>query len=432
MNSFQNNPLSDTVHFDEHVYDLIRQIDAAEANMDWTLVESLSKQYLQHDANNLQVWQKLANSYEKRSDLFQAETLWRHLTQRFSNRSEPYLALAALQRRRGASDSARVVLEEAERKVGVSTDLKTALSIIDDPWQAGVDLPILSISSSPADLAHAIQLVNDSLLVGKFSEAEAILSQLLSLKPFSAKIHFKLAELRWRRDDLSNLISQLQPLFSNGDKMFSLDEALPLFLLLVKALLSQLCFDEANQLFESFVSSYPSFLNIDFMILRAETLIKCGVDLGAQQLLSDCLDLQPNQSRANYLLGEIYLRFAEYDLAITYLSKALALQPLDAEITSSLEQAREQKLWWQGEDALNRCSWQEAGLAYRQLLKKPAWHADALSRLDLLASLDINNLFSNERDVILYSPQLARTIQFRGFLDRTESQLKMLGVPISD
>ena len=94
---------------------LLEQLDQAASARAWADVERLCKQILQRDGDNWSVWQRLAQAHEARQDLVQAETLWRHLTQRFSNRPEPYLALAALQRKRGTPDAARVVLEEAER-----------------------------------------------------------------------------------------------------------------------------------------------------------------------------------------------------------------------------------------------------------------------------------------------------------------------------
>ena len=97
---------------------LLDQLQAAERDQTWDRVEALCKQILQRDGENWAIWQRLALSFESRSDWNQAETLWRHLTQRFSQRPEPYLALAALQRQRGAPDAARVVLQQAERRLG--------------------------------------------------------------------------------------------------------------------------------------------------------------------------------------------------------------------------------------------------------------------------------------------------------------------------
>ena len=86
---------------------LLLDLENAERNQDWKRVEGLCKQILQEDSENWGIWQRLALSFESRNDLGQAETLWRHLTQRFAQRPEPYLALAALQRKLGAPDAAR-------------------------------------------------------------------------------------------------------------------------------------------------------------------------------------------------------------------------------------------------------------------------------------------------------------------------------------
>ena len=78
------------------------ELDLAQRDQNWSRVEGLCKQILQQEPEDWGIWQRLALSFESRNDLRQAETLWRHLTQRFSQRPEPYLALAALQRKLGA------------------------------------------------------------------------------------------------------------------------------------------------------------------------------------------------------------------------------------------------------------------------------------------------------------------------------------------
>ena len=83
---------------DDWLAPILEELQQAELANQWPRVEQLCKQALQRDGENWGLWQRLAQSYEARSELAQAETLWRHLTQRFSSRPEPYLALAALQR----------------------------------------------------------------------------------------------------------------------------------------------------------------------------------------------------------------------------------------------------------------------------------------------------------------------------------------------
>jgi tetratricopeptide (TPR) repeat protein len=408
---------------------ILAELELAQQQQNWPQVERLCKQALQRDGENWGLWQRLAQSHEERSDWPQAETLWRHLTQRFSSRAEPYLALAALKRRRGAPDAARVVLEEAERRVGDSSALRRALGVIDDPWALGEEVPQLGPGASATDVARALQLGQEHLDSGRFAEAEAVLEQILQLKPQAGRVQLSLAQLRWRRGELDALIAQLEPLLGDPQRAASLAERAPLSLLLAEAFLARQRWQEADRLLEPLAAEpVPAVLQ-----LRAEAAIGRGDDIAAQGLLRKCLELHPNLPRAERLLGELRLRLGDWDGAIAAFTRALALQPDQAEIAALLERARQQQLWWKGETALKQADWPAAAAAYRQLLEQSEAHADAhaqaLARLDLLASLQPAALVAEQQAGLVdpSSPE-GRTIQFEAFLDQAERQLKMLGV----
>jgi hypothetical protein len=157
--------------------ELLQALNRAESDQDWPRVESLCKQILQRDGDKFDIWQRLASSLEARSDWTQSETLWRHLTQRFSQRSEPYLALAALQRKRGAPDVARLVLEQAEQRLGRLSELESSLKMIDDPWSSTEALVSLNQDAPASAVADAMQRAQVHLEAGLHVEAEAVFEQ---------------------------------------------------------------------------------------------------------------------------------------------------------------------------------------------------------------------------------------------------------------
>jgi tetratricopeptide (TPR) repeat protein len=437
MDAFQPNPSSSAspadalrAQLDEWLQPILAELDLAQQQQNWEQMERLCKQALQRDGENWGLWQRLAQSYEERSDWVQAETLWRHLTQRFSSRPEPYLALAALKRRRGSPDAARVVLEEAERRVGESSALRQALGVIDDPWALGEAVPQLGPGASAADVARALQLGQAHLDAGRFAEAEAVLEQILKLKPQAGRVHLSLAQLRWRRGELDALIAQLEPLLKNPERVMALAERAPLSLLLAEAYLARRRWQEADALLEPLALSAEPVPGL--LLLRAEAAVSCGDDIAAQQLLQQTLALDANQPRAERLLGELSLRLGDWDAAIAALTRALALQPDQPENTALLQEARQQQLWWAGETALKRADWPAAGAAYRRLLEQSDLrsdaHAQALARLDLLASLEPAALVAEQPSGLDPASPEARLMHFRGFLDQAERQLKMLGV----
>lgn len=200
-------------------------------------------------------------------------------------------------------------------------------------------------------------------------------------------------------------------------------------MLLAEAYLARQRWQEADMLLEPLAAEpVPAVLQ-----LRAEVAIGRGDDIAAQGLLQQCLALDPNLPRAERLLGEVCLRLGDWDGAIAAFTRALALQPDQAEIAAQLERARQQQLWWKGETALQQADWPAAAAAYRQLLEQSEVHADAhaqaLARLDLLARLEPAALVAEQQAGLVdsSSPE-GRTLQFEAFLDQAERQLKMLGV----
>jgi tetratricopeptide (TPR) repeat protein len=406
---------------DDWLQPILVQLEEAERKRNWLQVERLCKQALQRDGENWDLWQRLAQSHEQRSDWAQAETLWRHLTQRFSSQPEPYLALAALQRRRGAPDAARVVLEEAERRVGRSGELEKALGVIDDPWASGETIPQLSPGASAQQVAKALQLAEQHLDAGRLSEGIAVLEQVVLAKPLAGRIHLSLAQLRRRRGEHESLIAQLQPLLSDP-QADQLPELPSLTGLLAEALLQEQRWQEADALLAALPQATAAL-----QLLQAEAAIGLGDDQRAALLLQQCLKQQPNLASAEQRLGELLLRQGDAEAAIAALSRAVALDPSNAHTLALLQQARELRLWTKGERALQRAAWEEAASAYRQLLEVDPEHRHALSRLGLLASLQAGQLPPLEDAAGRSGPE-ARLAAFQRQLDQFESQLKILGV----
>ena len=407
---------------------LLDRLQQAEAASDWQLVEQLCKQILQRDGENWGVWQRLALAHEARKDWTQAETLWRHLTQRFSNRPEPYLALAELQRRLGTPDAARAVLEEAERRVGQSEALRRSLGVIDDPWAVGEAVPTLTAEAPAAAVAQALQLAEGHLDQARFAEAEAVLEQILVARPQALKVHLTLARLRQRRRDTQGVIDQLLPLYQPCPEQGPLVETLELPLLLLQTLQQEERHAEALALIEPLLQRWSSSLSLQHCAL--ELLLARGEAARASQLLQVGLAQHPRDAVLHRLQGQLCLQLADPDSAVQALQQALALDPTDATTAEQLDAARHQQLWQRGEQALRQASWHEAEQAYRQLLERDPHQSDALRRLDLLASLNSDQLGTMNSTIDSSAgsdAQVERLLAFQHNLDRIEAQLKMLG-----
>jgi tetratricopeptide (TPR) repeat protein len=403
---------------------LLEQLQGAEREQAWERVEALCKQILQRDGENWPIWQRLALSFESRSDWNQAETLWRHLTQRFAQRPEPYLALAALQRQRGAPDAARVVLQQAERRLGSSAELAASLQVIDDPWAAQDAVPALQEGAAAAAVAAALQQAQGHLEAGRHAEAEAAFEQLVLARPEAVPFHRALAQLRQRRGDSAAVIDQLGPLLQPPLSPGPLLERLELPMLLVQALVDDNRWPELAALLPALVQLAPQDGRLVF--LQARCALQAGHDLEALPLLQRSLQLAPSMAGAELALGQLLIRLNDWDGAIASLERAVALQPESQEAVPSLEQARRQQLWLRGEAALAKADWRSAEHHFRALLEfgdQPR----ALARLELLASLDPRELGLGDRSGLGSQGAAGlRLEQFSRLLDRLENQLPQL------
>ena len=403
---------------------LLEQLQGAEREQAWERVEALCKQILQRDGENWPIWQRLALSFESRSDWNQAETLWRHLTQRFAQRPEPYLALAALQRQRGAPDAARAVLQQAERRLGSSAELAASLQVIDDPWAAQDAVPALQEGAAAAAVAAALQQAQGHLEAGRHAEAEAAFEQLVLARPEAVPFHRVLAQLRQRRGDSAAVIDQLGPLLQPPLRPGPLLERLELPMLLVQALVDDNRWPELAALLPALVELAPQDGRLVF--LQARCALQAGHDLEALPLLQRSLQLAPSMAGAELALGQLLIRLNDWDGAIASLERAVALQPESQEAVPSLEQARRQQLWLRGEAALAKADWRSAEHHFRALLEfgdQPR----ALARLELLASLDPRELGLGDRSGLGSQGAAGlRLEQFSRLLDRLENQLPQL------
>jgi len=401
--------------------ELLQALNRAESDQDWPRVESLCKQILQRDGDKFDIWQRLASSLEARSDWTQSETLWRHLTQRFSQRSEPYLALAALQRKRGAPDVARLVLEQAEQRLGRLSELESSLKMIDDPWSSTEALVSLNQDAPASAVADAMHRAQVHLEVGHNVEAEAVFEQLIAARPLAFYFQYSLANLKLRRGDFSGVTSQLLHLFQPSLRSPNLLERMELPLILLQALSQQDQWSVIEGVLPLFLNSAPKDARLLF--LQARCALEFGRDVEALPILEQTLQLAPSMAVAQQALGELQMRLGEWDLAISSLERAVALQPDLETAALALDQARRQSLWIKGEFALSRADWPAAERAFRALLEFNG-EQRALARLELLASLDPSELESPyQENSLSIGPVQLRLEQFSRMLDRLEGLL---------
>ena len=401
---------------------LEQHLAAAEQAQDWSKVESLCKQILQRDGENWPIWQRLALSLEAREDWTQAETLWRHLTQRFSQKPEPYLALASLQRKRGAPDAARVVLEQAEQRLGPSAELTASLGVIDDPWADHNAVLELTAGSPASAVAMALQRAQAHLEAGRLAEAEASFEQLLIAKPQSISIHRTLAQLRLRRGEPAMVAAQLSALYQPCPSLGPLVQQVELPLLFADALTQLERWDELKTLLRALAALHPQDARLAYGL--AQAALAEDNDLEALPLLQRSLSLEPSFARAELALGELNMRLGDWQAAIDALTRAVALDPRLEQAASALEQARCEQLWQKGELALSQADWSLARDAFRRLLDRAPKHPRALQRLELLASLEPHNLAGprTTETAGLQGAEL-RVAEFQIALDRFEHQL---------
>ncbi len=406
---------------------LLAQLAEAESHQDWARAESLCKQILQQDNGQWPIWQRLALGLEARNDWSQAETLWRHLTQRFAQRPEPYLALASLQRKRGAPDAARLVLEQAERRLGRISELDASLDVIDDPWSHESALIELGADSPATLIADALQKAQQHLEAGRLAEAEAAFEQLTLARPQSKTFHLTLAQLRWRRGDRRQVIAQLEPLFSLPLQPGPLVKGLELPWLLAQALQADQHWKPLAPLLSELQRLAPGEARI--LLMQAEVALANNQDLDALPLLRQTLAMEPGMARAELALGQVLFRLGDWAGAIQSLERAIAQSPDLEEAAQALEKARKELLWQRGESALAAADWAGAKRNYGALMARGD-EPRALQRLELLASLDPHQLAPEPTSVSIKQPGSAlRLAQFSSALDRLEALLNQTGTP---
>lgn len=400
---------------------LLTQLAEAETQQDWSRAESLCKQILQQDSGQWPIWQRLALSLEARNDWTQAETLWRHLTQRFAQRPEPYLALASLQRKRGAPDAARVVLEQAERRLGRTSELDASLGFIDDPWANQTAVIPLSAEAPATQIADALQKAQQHLDAGRWAEAEAAFEQLTLARPQSKPFQINLAQLRWRRGDVRQVIAQLEPLFTLPLPPGPLVKGLELPWLLAQALQADQNWKPLGPLLSELQRLAPGEARI--LLMQAEVALATNQDLDALPLLRQTLAMAPGMARAELALGQVLCRLGDWAGAIQSLERAVAQAPDLEEAALALEKARSELLWQQGETALAAADWAGAKRNYSALMARGD-EPRALKRLELLASLEPQQLTTEPSSVSIKQPgSVMRLAQFSSALDRLEELL---------
>ena len=417
------NPASNPISQDSNNWlePMLAQLAEAEAQQDWSRAESLCKQILQQDNGQWPIWQRLALSLEARNDWTQAETLWRHLTQRFAQRPEPYLALASLQRKRGAPDAARLVLEQAERQLGRTSELDASLGVIDDPWAYKTAVIPLSADSPATQIADALQKAQQHLEAGRLAEAEAAFEQLTLARPQSKTFQLNLAQLRWRRGDWRQVIAQLEPLFTLPLQPGPLVKGLELPWLLAQALFEDQNWKPLGPLLSELQRLAPGEARI--LLMQAKVAIANNQDLGALPLLRQTLSVKPGMAKAQLALGQVLFRLGDCAGAIQSLERAIAQAPDLEEAALALEKARKELLWQQGETALAAADWAGAKRNYGALMARGD-EPRALKRLELLASLDPQQLATEPSSVSIKQPGSAlRLAQFSSALDRIEALL---------
>lgn len=421
--------------------DLEERIAASEARRDWPQLEALCRQGLQNDPDDWSLWQRLGRSLEERQEWNQAETLWRHLTQRFAERPDPFLALAALQRRRGSPASARIVIEQARQQLGEHPELVRSQSFIDDPWLIDGRSAGLTRQSPATEVAATLQAAREHLEAGRAPEAEAAFRQLVAARPEALPFHRSLAALRRRRGSHDLLIEQLAPLFALPLDPLRLDPP-DLAHALVDALLNL----ERWEAIEPLLAELRRHLPEDYFLVcaHARALLTREADSEALSLLRQVVAQRPEDAAALALLAEALTRIGDQAGAIAAYEQALATDPHQLGIASALEDARRSLLWSQGEEALGQARWGEAAQAYRHLRDRHPDDPRALARLELLDSLQPRQWSgrvaadhgrhegSDEgSDEPLGGPRRRRLAEFAAALDRLEARIEAQIDPLS-
>jgi tetratricopeptide (TPR) repeat protein len=405
------------------------RLAAAEAQQDWTQVEALCRQGLQDDSDDWSLWHLLGRSLEQRQNWDQAETLWRHLCQRFCERPDPFLALAALQRRKGLPEAARIVLQQAQQQLGPSPDLSRSLGVIDDPWMTPRRRAPLTPQSPAADVAAMLQAANEHLDLGRAPEAEAAFVELIRARPESLPIHRSLAALRHRRGAHALMIEQLTPLLASPMQHARLEPP-DLLHRLVESLLHLERWAVLEPLLADLRPARPD--DSVLACAHARLLLVRGLENEALAVLRQVLVQRSGDAPALALLGETLARLGDGAAAIEAFSQALAVDPHLEGVAAQLEQSRRAHLWSQGETALHQARWAEAAQAFQRLLDRNPGDQQALVRLDLLARLDPAN-WNPAHGVgnVGADPRSSRLAEFAAVLDRLEARIQAHAHPLS-
>lgn len=408
-------------------------IAASEARRDWPQLEALCRQGLQSAPDDWSLWQLLGRSLEERQEWNQAETLWRHLTQRFSERPDPFLALASLQRRQGSPASARIVLEQARQQLGEHPELVSSQAFIDDPWLIDARSAALTPQSPATEVAAILQLAQEHLEAGRAPEAEAAFVELITARPEALPFHRSLAALRRRRGSHNLLIVQLTSLLAPPVDPLRLDPP-DLAHALVDALLNLKRWEALEPLLADLRRHRPedSFL----ICAHARVLLARDEDIEAISLLRQLVAQQPDNAGALALLGDALSRIGDRASAITAYERAMASDPHLEGIASALEEAWRTLLWTQGEEALGQARWGEAAQAYRHLRDRNPDDPRSLDRLELLARLEpqhwIGQLPQHHGSVNQEKgSRLRRLEEFAAALDRLEARIETHIDPLS-
>ena len=365
---------------------LIGQIVAAEARGESLELERLCNLCLKEDPANWSVWERLARSQESRGALDQAETLWRHLTKRFNQRAEPFVALADLLRRHGTPEAARIVLEQALLQQGPSAVLQASLQVLDDPWINDPSaIPSLDPYSPAQQVAALLDQARAHLLHGRLPEAEASLEQLVNARPQSLQFHLQLAELRWRRGDAAAVIAQLLPSYQPLPESIAAFAQSALPLLLVEALLQQQRPTDAEPILAALRHHHPEDLQVQ--LLSADLCHSQGLDLQALQLLDAAASNQPLHHGLQRRLGELNQRLGHWSTAIEHFRRAVAIDPRDPGTRAALDFAEREQRWCHAEGALEQGQWSKAVGLYRALLELEPSAERVQQRLRFLQSL---------------------------------------------
>jgi tetratricopeptide (TPR) repeat protein len=225
---------------------------------------------------------------------------------------------------------------------------------------------------------------------------------------------------------MAQLVAQLAPLYQPCPEQGAFVEQLELPLILAEAFRHLERWSELDELLRALQQRHPDDARI--LLRLAQAALAQGRDLEALPLLQRSLALQPNVAKAELTLGQLQMRLGDWQAAIDALTRAVALDPRLDDAAVQLQQARREQLWTLGEQALVKADWQAATRAFRQLLDASSTEQRALERLELLASLEADQLVRSaaKNSVEPLQGDALRLAEFAAALDRLEARLDRL------